>query len=64
MAGNRPRRLIHFRDWEIRLSRKSGNVGKFSEFYISKTGGDFVAKFLGFVGVRIAHMASLGDRYK
>jgi len=24
-------------------------VEKFSEFYISKTGGDFVAKFLGFV---------------
>ena len=37
-------------DWETRLSRKSaGIVENFSEFYISKTGGDFVAKFLRFV---------------
>jgi len=50
MAGNRPRRLTNFRDWEIRLSRKSaGIVEKFSKFYTSKTGGDFVAKVLGFV---------------
>ena len=36
-----------FRDWETLLSQKSaGIVEKFSEFYISKAGGDFVAKFL------------------
>jgi len=29
-----PRRLINFRDWQISLSRKSGIVGKCSEFYI------------------------------
>jgi len=38
--------------------------GKFSKFCISKTGGDFVAKFLGFVRVCIACMEFLGDRYK
>jgi len=39
-------------------------VGKCSKFYISKTGGDFVAKFLGFLEVRIARRVFLGDRYK
>jgi len=34
MAGNRPRRLINFLDWEIRLLRKSGIVEKFRISYI------------------------------
>ena len=40
MAGNRPRRLINFCDWKIRLSRKSRIVENFRNF-ISQSGWRF-----------------------